>query len=43
MENLASETKYASVKMELAKWFPKVDAPDAPTERWAGQGEKDNE
>jgi arylsulfatase A-like enzyme len=30
--NLAKDTKYASVKRELAKSLPKVNAPDAPQE-----------
>lgn len=29
--NLASEAAYASVKTDLAKWLPKVNAADAPT------------
>jgi arylsulfatase A-like enzyme len=36
-KNLAHEAKYASVKTDLAKWLPKVNAPDAPTERGGGQ------
>jgi arylsulfatase A-like enzyme len=42
-KNLAGETKYASVKTELAKWFPKINAPNAPTDRGAGEGEKNDE
>ena len=32
-KNLAKETKYNAIKKDLAKWFPKVNAPDAPTEQ----------
>lgn len=36
-KNLAQDAKYASVKTDLAKWLPRVNAPDAPTERGGGQ------
>jgi hypothetical protein len=42
-KNLAQVAKYASVKMELTKWLPKINAPDAPTGRGTVQGERDDE
>ena len=36
-KNLAQDAKYASVKADLAKWLPRVNAPDAPTERGGGR------
>ena len=30
-KNLANDPKYGSVKSELKKWLPKINAPDAPT------------
>jgi arylsulfatase A-like enzyme len=36
-KNLAQDAKYASVKTELAKWLPRVNAPNAPAERGGGQ------
>jgi arylsulfatase A-like enzyme len=30
-KNLANDPQYVSVKAELGKWLPKVNAPDAPT------------
>ena len=31
--NLAGKPEYAQTKVELAKWLPKVDAPDSPSRR----------
>ncbi|MFT4204215.1 MAG: sulfatase [Chitinophagaceae bacterium] len=35
-KNLAKDSKYSSVKNELAKWLPKVNALDAPRKKGAG-------
>lgn len=36
-KNLATDVKYASVKKDLAKWLPKVNAVDAPDKKKPGQ------
>ncbi|MBK5295150.1 MAG: sulfatase [Acidobacteriia bacterium] len=35
--NLASKSEYATVKKELARWLPSVNAPDSAHERGAGE------
>jgi arylsulfatase A-like enzyme len=40
-KNLAKDAKFASVKEDLAKWLPKVNAPDAPKEKAAADDEDD--
>jgi arylsulfatase A-like enzyme len=36
--NLANNPAYAAQKAELARWLPKVDAPDLPAARDGGEG-----
>ncbi len=41
-KNLAQEPKYTSVKKQLAAWFPKKDAPDAPFDPAVRKPKKNN-
>jgi len=34
----AATPEYATIKSELARWLPRVNAPDSPSERASGEG-----